>query len=212
MKLYSFFRSGSSHRARIVLNLKNIPYEFEYIALNKNEHLNHSFENINPQKFVPVLIDQDTIFIQSPAMIEWIEEKYPEPALLPKELKEKAYVRAIAAMIGCDIHPINNKRVLEYLRHDLKLDEADIQKWCKNWIDQGFQALESYIQQHDYSGQYCCGDSITIAEAYLIPQIDSAIRFGVELNLYPKLVDIYQNCMKLEEFQKASPSKQLDAF
>lgn len=212
MKLYSFFRSGSSHRTRIALNLKQVHYNFEYIALNKNEHQDTTFSQINPQKFVPVLQTEQAILFQSPAIIEWLNEEYVEPKLLPEDPILRAYVRAIAALIGCDIHPINNKRILEYLRHQLKLDEKEIQNWCIHWIDEGFEALEQLLQQKSLCGTCCYGDQPSIADVYLIPQVDSAIRFGCDLSKYPKIMSIYQHCMTLDAFQQASPAQQADAF
>ncbi|MDM1285742.1 maleylacetoacetate isomerase [Acinetobacter indicus] len=211
MKLYGFFRSGTSHRTRIVLNLKKINYELQAISLMKNEHKQDSFKALNPQTFVPVLEVNDQLLIQSPAIIEWLEETYPEVALLPQDPMQRAKVRAIAALVGCDIHPINNKRILEYLRGPLGLDDAQVQTWCQHWIDEGFRALEQLLAADSQREGFCVGNQPTLADAYLIPQVDSSKRFQVDLNQYPRIQQIYQNCMALPAFQAAAPQNQPDA-
>ena len=212
MKLYGFFRSGTSHRTRIVLNLKGLDYDANYVSLAKYEHHQASFKALNPQGFVPVLETESGMLLQSPAIIEWLEEQYPEPALLPADALGKEKVRALAALIGCDIHPLNNKRVLEYLRQDLGLDDAQVNAWCARWIQDGFAALEQLLQQDQQRGSFCYGNQPTIADAYLIPQVVSAQRFKVDLSAYPKINEIYQHCMTLEAFQKAAPEQQADAL
>lgn len=212
MKLYGFFRSGTSHRTRIVLNLKGLDYDTNFVSLAKNEHHQSSFKAINPQGFVPVLETELGNLTQSPAIIEWLEERYPEPALLPADALGKAKVRAIAALIGCDIHPLNNKRVLEYLRQDLAQDEAEVLAWCAKWIHSGFEALETILANDSNRTKFCYGDQPTIADAYLIPQVDSARRFNVDLSLYPRIAEIYQHCMTLEAFKRAAPEQQADAI
>ncbi|CAM4408981.1 maleylacetoacetate isomerase [Acinetobacter dispersus] len=211
MKLYSFFRSGTSHRTRIVLNLKGLDYEASYVSLAKNEHHQAAFQRLNPQGFVPVLETEMGTLLQSPAIIEWLEAEYPKPALLPEDSLGKEKVRAIAALIGCDIHPLNNKRVLEYLRQ-IGLDDAQINTWCAKWIQDGFSALEQILQQDSDREKFCYGEQVSIADAYLIPQVVSAQRFKVDLSAYPKINEIYQHCMTLEAFQKAAPEQQVDAF
>lgn len=211
MKLYGFFRSGTSHRTRIVLNLKKIDYELIPVSLMKNEHQNESFKKINPQGFVPVIEINDQLLIQSPAIMEWLEEEYPEIPLLPKEPLERARVRAIAAIVGCDIHPVNNKRILDYLRGPLSLEEAKITQWCKHWIDEGFSAIETLLAQDRSRNAFCVGKQITLADAYLVAQVESSKRFGVDLNQYPIIKKIYDACMLLPEFQEAAPSHQPDA-
>jgi len=211
MKLYSFFRSGTSHRTRIILNLKGLNYEMEYVSLAKNEHHQSEFKALNPQGFVPVLDTGSERLLQSPAIIEWLEEQYPEPALLPKDALAKEKVRAIAALIGCDIHPLNNKRVLEHLRQ-LGLDESQVNAWCARWIQDGFAALEHILEQDQNRGKFCYGKQPTIADAYLVPQVVSAQRFNLDLSAYPLIHEVYQHCMTLEAFQKAAPEQQADAF
>lgn len=211
MKMYGFFRSGTSHRTRIVLNLKQVDFELIPVSLMKNEHKLENFQEINPQGFVPVIQTEQQQLIQSPAIIEWLEEQYPEPALLPKDEPARAQVRAIAALIGCDIHPINNKRILDYLRNVLKLDAEQIEAWCQNWIDEGFAALEQLLAKDTTRGAFCVGNQPSIADAYLIPQVDSSKRFNVDMSKYPIIQAIYAACMALPAFQAAAPSNQPDA-
>lgn len=211
MNMYGFFRSGTSHRTRIVLNLKQVDYQLIPVSLMKNEHKQDDFKQINPQGFVPVLQTEDQQLIQSPAIIEWLEEHYPEPALLPKDEPARAQVRAIAALVGCDIHPINNKRILDYLRNVLKLDDAQVNAWCQNWIDEGFSALEKMLVEDTTRGDFCVGHAPTIADAYLIPQVDSSKRFKVDMTQYPTIQKIYDACMALPAFQAAAPANQPDA-
>ena len=145
MKLYNFFRSGTSHRLRIALNLKGLDFEYVAVDLRTEEHLGASFKALNPQGLVPALVDGDLLLTQSPAIIEWLEERYPTPPLLPSNFQDRAKVRAIAAIIGCDVHPINNRRILEYLRKTLGCDEAAVLAWCTMWITAGFDALEAIL-------------------------------------------------------------------
>lgn len=211
MKLYNFFRSGTSHRTRIVMNLKGLDYDYVAVSLAKEEHLQPAFKALNPQGLVPVLEADGQLLFQSPAIIEWLEERYPDPALLPKDPFERAHVRALAAMVGCDIHPINNRRILQYLRHQLHQDEAAVLKWCNEWITEGFSALEQLLSEDKSRQGFCFGDKPTIADAYLIPQIESAKRFEVDLTPYPLIREVEATCMQLPAFIKAAPMNQLDS-
>lgn len=213
MKFYGFFRSGTSHRTRIVLNLKGLDYEQAFVSLAKNEHRQDDFKQLNPQGLLPVLeTDSGDVMIQSPAIIEWIEETYPEPRLLPENPIARQRVRALAAMVGCDVHPVNNKRILDYLRQNLKSDDDQINAWCARWIDDAFRAMESMLAADKERGKFCYGNTPTIADAYLVAQAVSALRFKVNLENYPNINEIYQHCMTLEAFQKAAPDAQPDAF
>ncbi|MBU3845749.1 MAG: maleylacetoacetate isomerase [Candidatus Acinetobacter avistercoris] len=211
MKMYGFFRSGTSHRTRILLNLKKIDFELIPVSLMKNENKNAEFKQINPQGFVPVIEINDQLLIQSPAIMEWIEETYPDVPMLPQDAFGRARVRAIAALIGCDIHPINNKRILDYLRGTLKLDEAQVLAWCQHWINEGFSALETLLNQDQMRGDFCYGNSVTFADAYLVAQVESANRFKVDMNQYPIINTIYNTCLGLDAFKAALPSQQPDA-
>lgn len=211
MKLYNFWRSGTSHRLRIALNLKGVPYEYLAVHLGKEEHLKDAFKALNPQQLVPALDTGAQVLIQSPAIIEWLEEQYPTPALLPADADGRQRVRALAAIVGCDIHPINNRRILEYLRKTFGADEAAINAWCGTWISAGFDAYEALLAVDPKRGRYSFGDTPTLADCYLIPQIESARRYKVDLEKWPLITSVEQTCMALEAFQKAAPSKQPDA-
>ena len=211
MKLYSFFRSGTSHRLRIALQLKGITTEYIPVDLRTEEHLGEAFKSLNPQGLVPALVDGQSVLTQSPAIIEWLEETYPNPPLLPKETTHRAYVRALAAIVGCDMHPLNNRRVLERLRKELAQDEQTILAWCATWIEDGFNAFEALLKSHRLSGDFCYGNTPGIAYVYLVPQVESARRFKVDIAKWPLIAQIEKNCMELEAFKNAAPMMQIDA-
>jgi len=211
MKLYNFFRSGTSHRLRIALNLKGLSYDYVAVDLRNEEHLGAAFKAINPQGLVPALVVDDLVLVQSPAIIEWLEERYPTPALLPADPEKRARVRALAAIVGCDIHPINNRRILEYLRKTLGCDEAAINAWCATWITSGFEALEKMLADDKQRGGFCFGHAPTLADIYLVPQLESARRFKVDLTPFPNIVAVDKACAELAAFAKAAPSLQPDA-
>ena len=211
MKLYSFFRSGTSHRLRIALNLKGLAYEQIAVDLRREEHLGDAFKAINPQQLVPVLEADERLMIQSPAIIEWLEERYPTPPLLPGDAGNRAQVRALAAIVGCDIHPINNRRILEALRHRFGADEAAVNDWCGTWISAGFDAIEALLSKDPQRGDFCFGSAPTLADVYLVPQVESARRFKVDLARWPLIQAVDAACGQLEAFRKAAPSAQPDA-
>ena len=211
MKLYNFWRSGTSHRTRIALNLKGLTTEYVAVHLVKEEHLKDAFKAVNPQQLVPALDTGSEVLIQSPAIIEWLEEKYPTPALLPQDATGRAQVRALAAIIGCDIHPINNRRILETLRKTFGADDNAINVWAGTLISAGFDAYEALLAADTQRGRFSFGDTPTIADCYLIPQIESARRFKVDLTQWPQIMAVEKACMALEAFQKAAPSQQPDA-
>ena len=211
MKLYTFFRSGTSHRLRIALNLKGLDYEQIGIDLRREQHLSAAYRAINPQGLVPALDDGGHVLTQSPAIIEWLEERYPMPPLLPPDADGRAHVRALAAIVGCDIHPVNNRRILEALRSRFGADDAAIDDWCGTWIAAGFDAFDALVAADGRSGPFSCGTSPTLADVYLIPQMESARRFKVGLVRWPRLLDIEAACGQLDAFRRAAPALQPDA-
>lgn len=211
MKLYNFWRSGTSHRTRIALNLKGLSTDYVAVHLGKEEHLKDAFKAVNPQQLVPALDTGSEVLIQSPAIIEWLEENYPTPALLPADASARARVRALAAIVGCDIHPINNRRILEYLRKTFGASEDAVNAWCGTWIGAGFDAYEALLAADPQRGRFSYGDAPTIADVYLIPQIESARRFKVDLTKWPRIMAVETACMELEAFRQASPGLQPDA-
>lgn len=211
MKLHNFWRSGTSHRTRIALNLKGLSYEYVAVHLGKEAHLTDAFKAVNPQQLVPALDTGEQVLIQSPAIIEWLEEKYPEPPLLPSDADGRARVRALAAIVGCDIHPINNRRILEYLRKQFGADDAAINVWCGTWITAGFDAYEALLAADTRRGRFSYGDTPTLADAYLIPQVESARRFKVDLSRWPLISSVDAACDDIEAFRLAAPARQADA-
>jgi maleylpyruvate isomerase len=211
MTLYNFFRSGTSHRLRIALNLKGLDYEYLPIDLRTERHLGADYKALNPQGLVPALVDEGRVLIQTPAIIEWLEERYPTPALLPSDLDARARVRALAAIVGCDVHPVNNRRILEALRHDFGADEAAIQRWCARWITDGFDGLEALLAADTQRGDFCFGRAPTLADVYLIPQVESARRFKLDIARWPNVLAIDEACGRVEAFSSAAPARQPDA-
>ena len=215
MTLYGYFRSSTSYRTRIAMNLKGLDYDYIAVNLAQDEQLKSEFLALNPQGLVPVLQADDLLLFQSPAILEWLEEVYPKNPLLPKDAAGRMQVRALSAMIGCDIHPLNNRRVLQYLRNELSVDEAEVIKWCNRWISEGFAALEKRLAQDNSRDnsrrKFCYGDSPTFADCYLVPQVSSARRFEVDLNPYPNIVQIDAHCRTLKAFADADPMQQPDA-
>ncbi len=211
LKLYSFFRSGSSHRLRIALRLKGLDVEYVPVDLRKEQHLSDAYRTLNPQCLVPALVSDDKVLIQSPAIIEWLEERHPEPALLPSALDDRAHVRALAAIVGCDIHPINNRRILEYLRKQLDCNEDAVNAWCTTWITDGFDAFEALLAADRRRGDFCFGSAPTLADVYLIPQVESARRFNVDLGPWPNIREVDVACSEIDAFRLAAPALQPDA-
>ena len=211
MKLYSFFRSGTSHRMRIALNLKGVATDYVAVDLRVDEQQGDAFKAVNPQQMVPALDTGKQVLIQSPAIIEWLEEKHPMPALLPAGPDDRAHVRALAAMVGCDIHPLNNRRVLQTLRKQFGANEDAINAWCATWISAGFDAYEALIAADTQRSRFSFGDNPTLADVYLIPQVESARRFNVDLTQWPHIMAVEKACMALEAFQQAAPGQQPDA-
>lgn len=208
MKLYSYFRSSAAYRVRIALNLKKLSYETEPVHLVKNEQLLESYRAMNPSQLVPTLIDGAYTFSQSISILEYLEEQYPTQPLLPKDVIERAKVRAFAQSIACDIHPINNLRVLKYLQNDLSLNDEQKKYWYQHWIVEGFKSLEAQLEHSN--GQFCFGTQPTFADCCLIPQVYNAKRFKVDLSPFPKIESIYQHCLTIHAFLHAVPEQQPD--
>ena len=212
MKLYSFFRSGTSHRLRIALRLKGLQVDYVPVDLRSEQHLTPEYKALNPQGLVPALVlPGGGVLTQSPAIIEWLEERYPTPPLLPADGENRARVRALAAIVGCDMHPLNNRRILEYLRNDLHHDEAAVNAWCSAWISAGFDAFEALLSGDARRGAFCFGDAPTLADVYLIPQVESARRFKLDMAAWPRIEAVDAACAHLEAFRLAAPALQPDA-
>lgn len=211
MKLYTFFRSGTSHRLRIALNLKGLAYAQVAVDLRREDHLKPQYKAVNPQQLVPALEVDGTVLTQSPAIIEWLEERYPNPPLLPSDPDERARVRALAALIACDVHPVNNRRILEALRHRFGADESAVNDWCATWIAAGFDAFEALVAQHARPGPYAWGAQPSLADVYLVPQVESARRFNVDIARWPRIAAIDAACEQLPAFSAAAPKAQPDA-
>jgi maleylacetoacetate isomerase len=213
MRLYSYFRSSAAYRVRIALNLKGIAYETLSVRLRRHGGEQHAAEYLarNPQGLVPALDLGPALLAQSLAIIEYLEETNPSPALLPKDPLERANVRAVALNIACDVHPLNNLRVLEYLRGPLAQSEPAIQSWYEHWIALGLHGLEVLAQRNSKAGRYLFGDAVTLADILLVPQMYNARRFRCELAPYPTLTAIDAHLATLPAFAAARPELQPDA-
>jgi maleylacetoacetate isomerase len=209
MILYDYFRSSAAFRVRIALNFKGLAPERRFVHLRKGEQRAPGYLELNPQGFVPTLVIGETRIAQSLAIIEYLEEKHPLPPLLPRDPAERAHARAFALAIACDIHPLNNLRVLKYLGKALALDEPRRDEWYRHWVNEGFSALESQLAAR--SGTYCCGDAPTLADVCLVPQVFNAERVAVDFAPYPRLRAVHEACMKLPAFADAQPARQPDA-
>lgn len=211
--LYSYFRSSCSYRVRIALALKELPFDYRYIHLLRQggENWHTSYLQINPQGLLPALQHNEKILSQSLAIIEYLDESFPQPPLLPGLPLHKAWVRAVAQTISCDIQPVNNLQVLDYLRTILDADENQCNYWVQHWIVHGLNALEKMLEKTPNPGLYCYGDMPGLADVCLIPQVYNAMRYAVDLTPYPAIQGIYSACMVLPAFQQAEPESQLDA-
>jgi maleylpyruvate isomerase len=208
--LYNYFRSSAAFRTRIALNLKGIPYESEAVHLTRDggAQFTPAFRKINPQARVPALkLDNGDILEQSLAIMDYIEETHPQPPLLPKDPAARAHVRAVAQIVSCDIHPLNNTSVLNYLRKELKQDDAAVNAWYRHWVIAGFDAVEQLLKP----GKFAFGDNVTLADVCLVPQVYNARRFKVPLDKYPKILAVDTACRAIPAFEKAKPENQPDA-
>lgn len=210
MKLYTYWRSSAAYRVRIALNLKGIAYESLPVDLVKSLHQAADYLGVNPQGLVPALDTGETVLAQSVAILEYLEEQYPRPPLLPAATIDRAVVRSMVQLIACDIHPLNNLRVLRYLKHELNQDQSAIDAWYSHWIAAGLRSLEALVKTHG-ADDYCFGETPTLADVCLIPQLYNAHRFECDLEPYPRLVTVENHLLTLPEFAAAVPERQPDA-
>ena len=214
LRLYSYWRSSAAYRVRIALNLKGLPHEIVPVHLTANGGEQHSagFHALNPQDAVPVLRDGERIVRQSMAIIEYLDETYDgEAKLLPATARDRARVRALAQLIACDIHPVNNLRVMQYLEREFNVPQVERERWSRHWIEEGFRALESLLADNPSSGVFCEGDAPTLADLCLVPQVYNAQRWGVDLAAFPTIARINAECLALPAFERARPENQPDA-
>ena len=211
MKLYTYFRSSAAFRVRIALNLKGLAYEPVFVHLPKGEHRAAAYAKVNPQALLPTLeLDDGTRLTQSLAIIEYLDEKHPQTPLVPKDAQERARVRSLSHLIACEIHPLNNLRVLQHLKRALGQSEDQVNAWYRHWIADGLAKLEAELAATG-KGKFCHGDAPTMADCCLVPQIFNAKRYQCDLAPYPDTMRVFEACMKLEAFDRAQPSKQPDA-
>ena len=213
MKLYGYFRSSAAYRVRIALNLKGLPCENAYVHLTRGggEQFQPGYLRLNPLGLVPALVDGETVLTQSLAIIEYLEEVHPKPALLPGNASARARIRALALAVACDIHPLNNLRVLNYLTRDLGVSEVDRGRWYQHWIALGLKGLEALLAASPMTGTYCQGEQPTLADLCLVPQVFNARRFKCDLTGFPTVVRIADACNQLPAFRDAAPANQPDA-
>ncbi len=213
MKLYSYFRSSASFRVRIALNLKNLPYDYLPVHLLRSggEQFKPEYRRLNHDAVVPTLVDGEDVLRQSLAIVEYLDETHPAPPLLPGSPSDRARVRAIALQLACDIHPLNNLRVLKYLKHTVGIDDDVKNAWYQHWISAGFAALEEHLVDDERTGAFCFRDTPTLADLCLVPQVFNAHRFDVDMSGFPTIRRIYDHAMQLAEFADAAPGAQPDA-
>lgn len=214
MKLYSYFRSSASYRVRIALNLKGLTHQIVPVHLLKEggEQLKPEYRKLNPDALVPSLqLDNGDVLTQSLAIIEYLEETCPTPPLLPANAKDRAWVRSIALAIACDIHPIDNLRVLRYLVKEMKVSEEDKDRWYRHWVEQGLASVETLLASDQRTGRFCFGDTPGLADCVLVPQVANAQRMKCDLSGMPTILRINDACLALEAFDAASPARQPDA-
>ena len=211
MKLHTYFRSSSAFRVRIALNLKGLAYDATFVHLPKGEHRAPAYSALNPQALVPTLEDGGSLLTQSLAIIEFLEETRPLPPLLPKDPFERARVRSLALLIACEIHPLNNLRVLQHLKRALGQSEDQVNAWYRHWIADGLCKLEAQLAGTSGTGRYCHGDAPTLADCCLVPQVFNAQRYKCDTTAYPVMMRVFAECMQLDAFERAQPAKQPDA-
>ena len=212
MKLYTFFRGSSPFRVRIALNLKGLAYEQAFVHLAKGEQRKPEYAAVNPQSLVPALVlDDGQVLTQSLAIIEYLDEVHPQPRLIPSDALGRARVRSLSLIVACEIHPLNNARTLVYLRKQMKQSEDEVNEWYRHWVADGLAKLEGSLARFPGTGRFCHGDAPTMADCCLVPQVFNAKRYACDTAPYPTVMRIFGECMKLEAFERAQPSKQPDA-
>ncbi|GAC33074.1 maleylacetoacetate isomerase [Paraglaciecola polaris] len=216
MKLFSYFRSSAAYRVRIALNLKQVEHELVFINLLKSEQLTYDYQVLQPQGLVPCLqLASGDVITQSGAILAYIDAQYPQYPLMPANLLSAVKVRSIVDMVACDIHPLNNLRVLKYLSKELAVEDKQKQEWYRHWIQGGFAAIEQQLENQRAStpntGVYAMGENVTMVDVYLVPQIYNALRFEVDMQGYPNMMRAYDACNKLDAFIQAAPQNQPDS-
>jgi maleylpyruvate isomerase len=213
MKLYSYFRSSAAYRVRIALNLKGLDYDYAPVHLLRDggEQLKPEYRELNPDGIVPTLVDGNDVLTQSIAIIEYLEETHPKPALLPGTALDRAFIRSVALQVACEIHPIDNLRVLKYLKHTLKVGEEAKDTWYRHWLETGFSSLEKRLVNDPRVGALCFGNTPTLADLCLVPQVFNARRFNIDMSRYPTIQRIADHAGQIDAFMRAAPGQQPDA-
>lgn len=211
MKIHGYYRSSAAYRVRIALNLKNLQADWDYKRLRLAEHRSEDFTRLNPQQLVPTLEEDGFVLSQSLAIIDYLDERHPDPPLLPAAARARARVRQLSLIPACEIHPINNLRVLQYLTGTLGLSEDERDTWYRHWVGLGFDAMEVLLRDSPDTGTYCHGDSVTLADIVLVPQVYNALRFNCDMSRYPTIARINDACLALPAFADAVPENQPDA-
>ncbi|MGH8672818.1 MAG: maleylacetoacetate isomerase [Burkholderiales bacterium] len=212
MKLYTFFRGSSPFRVRIALHLKGLAYEAAFVHLAKGEQRRPAYADVNPQALVPALVlDDGHVLTQSLAIIEYLDETFPKPPLLPADARSRARVRALSLIVACEIHPLNNARTLSHLRKVMSQTEEQVNGWYRHWVADGLAKVEASLRHFPGTGRFCHGDAPTMADCCLVPQVFNAQRFECDTAPYPTVMRIFDECMKLDAFDRAQPAKQPDA-
>ncbi len=211
MKLWNYWRSSASYRVRIALALKGLDYDYLPVQLAKNEQFAESYAAISAARLVPMLQDGDALLTQSLAIAEYLDETHPEPPLLPRDAPGRARVRALAFDVACEIHPLNNLRVLRYLVRDLKVSDEDKNRWYRHWVESGLEVVERKLATDARTGRFCHGDAPTLADIVLVPQIHNAQRFDCRLDHVPTVMRVFEACMALDAFAKTQASACPDA-
>jgi len=211
MKLYTYFRSSAAFRVRIALNLKGLAYETSFVHLPRGEHRAPAYGAVNPQALLPTLDDGGNLLTQSLAIIEYLDETHPDVPLLPGDALGRARVRSLAMLIACEIHPVNNLRILQHLKRALGQSEEQTNAWYRHWIAEGLTKFEADLTKTSATGRFCHGDAPTMADCCLAPQVFNAQRYKCDTSAYPATMRIFAECMKLDAFDRAQPAKQPDA-